>query len=514
MTEQTLQTNTRLATPAANLGDGYNSDTQTPTRLTCLKQYNAPLTTFGKVTEIDFSNAITFDRLQKALNIDVKANAKIGKFSADLSSSYAREIEENDYSISFHYVEKVILGTKKLKIEDDGTNALNNMGKSKYARGGDEFRRDCGDEIIYQADLEAGIYVTLKVNFHNYTDKETFKASMGMSIGSLGGASGSISSVISQYNLQANIEILAIQIGGNGSKLAEIFDQDCTTTICPASCSLDKLDDCQKIIKGVVDYAAHDFSDQLTLDNAAMTNLDHSLKFSSLDLNVGPSILNSTIIDARNELGSTYDNFRDYKLKVNHIANIINPLPADKDVKAAIQTEIDNMKYNIELLENDETGAIACYNAPETCPSIAEKINSETKPLNPSFLDQFKNGYSCPMDDNLNYYHDKAQCLPIGNNKFIVNHDGQSFVYYIDPDTSENLKFTVGGHTCIANKIGENSYKTGGICRDCFEALPFDSLRAHHNLVCWYMENDNATNEFTRDDFMLRFDPIETGWLL
>ena len=52
-------------------------------------------------------------------------------FSGEAQTSYAREIEDKDYSLSFSYFNKVSQ-TVRLGIQGAGANALSSVGKELY----------------------------------------------------------------------------------------------------------------------------------------------------------------------------------------------------------------------------------------------------------------------------------------------------------------------------------------------------------------------------------------------
>jgi len=504
-------------TPAPIAGGGYSTDGQMPTFLQCLKEYNSTFVGGGK-SVVYFSDSISFNELQRALNIEVDEKASIGIFSEDASANYARHIQDDNYTQSFYYAETINLPTKVIQIEDYGTDALGNIGKSVYAQGPNKFREVCGDQVIKQLGLGAGLYVTLRIEFHTHSDKETFSSNIDVTLGDLGSASSSISSVISKYNLQANLELSALQIGGDITQIAKIFNNSCGDHYCITSCSFSNLSACQGIIDGVITYAMNnfpqqiDFQDGKVLGSAEITSYTY-MPFTVLGLDVGPSILNSTIIDARAKLGETYTTYNIYATQIEHVLKdlpISNVL--DINTKQALEQEQVNVNANLALLQDPNNGGIACYIDPITCPDVANTILSNLKPLQPSLLDQFKSGYNCRMYDiSLGLFNDPTQCLPIGNNKMAVTFFGTQFIYTMFNDVGSNLVFNVNGQNCTAVPTGMNVYSANSICHQCPDAVPPLQYPApdHKPIVCF----DCPYGVRGCDEFDIVMSPIQLDWI-
>jgi len=504
--------------PAPTLNGGISTDRQMGTFFQCLKTYNTTFIGDGK-SIIYFSDSITFEEVEKDLEIDIDEEANIGIFSEDASASYTRHIKDDKYSRSFYYSEKVELPGKKLNIVDFGTNALSDVGKQIYELGADEFREKCGDQVIFQQSYGAGLYVTLKINFHTHSDKETFSANIDVTLGDIGSASASISSVVSKYNLQASIEVSAFQIGGDPSQIAKIFTEPCGPHYCITSCSFTDLSACQGIIDGIIKYAATDFPNQINfqggqiLGDAAVRG-SVPMNFTELELNVGPSILNSTIIDARKELGAMYNNFTEYQTTLDHILTKL-PISSflDSGVKKDLEQEQANVGTNINLLQDPTNGAINCYFAPKNCPSILASLQQNLKPLNTAIVDQFKQGYNCHMYDTIAHkFNNPTVCLPIGNNNFIVNYAGQQFIYSNVQANKDNLSFDVNGKTCVIEKTGDDSYSLPNLCETDCPTLPLTGL-AQAKIVC-HRTAPIFCKVFICDDFNLDITgPIDLDWI-
>ena len=82
--------------------------------------------------------------------------------------------------------------------------------------------------------------------------------------GSLFSASTSIQSVVTKSHSQGDLELSAYQIGGDPTRLANIFGSKNSGGVYPVlDCSLTALSQCQAMMANVIGYAQNDFSQQI-----------------------------------------------------------------------------------------------------------------------------------------------------------------------------------------------------------------------------------------------------------
>lgn len=312
--------------PSITLGGGYSSDRQMATYIPCLNNGTITYNGGGKST-IFFSDARTFDEIQKDLNVDVSESVSIGLFEEEASASYARHIKDDAYTQSFYYSETVTLPTAIYYPSGYGTSALSDFGKGVYQSGPDMFRDVCGDLLIQQSHLGAGLYVTIRLTFSSLADKSTFNAQFGAKYGSIANVSGKISKIVSENHIKGNIEVSALQVGGDVTQLAKIFTEG-PDPYAITRCSFEDLASCQKSINGVLAYAANNFPDQVdykggkVLGNAEIIGYTF-MPYEKIGLQVGNSILNSTIIEDRKKLGDIYLSNQKQEAFVEHIKNSV-----------------------------------------------------------------------------------------------------------------------------------------------------------------------------------------------
>ncbi len=375
--------------PAPSLGQGYSTDMQMMAPFSCYSAGNVTTTPGGSAV-VYFDNSVSFEKVQRELNIDVKASVGIGPFSSSASAEYARFIEQDQYSQSFYYLEKVFLPTEVWNPKDYGPKILNPIGQGAYGDSHQQFRTVCGDQIITQMNVGISLYVTMKILFSSYYDKQTFQANFNANYGDIASLSVAVQNMVSQYNLNGEVEVSAFQQGGNPVQLPQIFAKGANGYYV-TSCSLQDLSACQLTIDGVLSYA------QNNLPNQTSTGIGAPLSFimepaEMLAINTGTSVVNSTVTAARKKIGEVYQKQEEYYSFVNDLLQSPNFNTLPPGTISRLTTEFENLQNNTQQFKDPQSGGYACYADPEQCPAIAATLFSNLAPVNYKYIDQFKRG--------------------------------------------------------------------------------------------------------------------------
>lgn len=503
-----------LSVPAYELGGGYSSDRQMPTYLSCLNNGTKTFSGDSKST-IFFGDSRSFDEFQKDLNVEVSASASIGLFSGDLSASYARHVKDTLYTQSFYYSEKVILPTAIFHPSDFGENALDPFGKAIYKQGPDHFRMACGDQVVQQNHLGASLYVTLKIHFHTMDDKSTFTANAGAKYGSMFSVSGKISEVVSKHHISGQLEVSALQIGGDVSALAKIFSQG-PDPYAVTACSLEDLNSCQKTITGVLAYAANAFPEQINFQNGTVLGSASSqgytfMPFTNLGLNVGKSIITPAIEAAREELGDLYLDIQKKQVFINHIieSSIFNSF--FNPIKDGIKKAADNINYNIKLLDNPDSGVMGCYNSPQNCTEVLNELNQKFFPVDENLIKLVEDSYNFNVVVTSCLYNPiKSRCTEVGRGSSVAlptDAEGHFFWSYLGNNNTltilENndgtISFGVNGQPQFLEipSIKEGQYHIKTHCYKHTDPIPHPfNTKCHHHFI-------PSEHDFSGDDFSI-----------
>ena len=250
------------------LGQGYSTDKQQASSWDCFA--NGTISPSGGGSSIvKLDNAVSFEEIQNTLNIDVTAKAGIGPFKGTTSANYVKDIQEDHYSQGFYYYEQFFMPTEVWIPAGFGPVMLNALGLGVYQQGPEQFRLTCGDSVITQTQEGFSLYVSMKLIFSSYSDKQTFQAHAGGKFGSLADVSADVEKMVSQYDLNGEVEVTAIQIGGDVTQLPQIFTKNAGGYYV-TSCELQNLQACHDTVTGILDYAINSFPSQINGTNGEL----------------------------------------------------------------------------------------------------------------------------------------------------------------------------------------------------------------------------------------------------
>lgn len=159
---------------------------------------------------------------QLGIGIDGSVGLGGGVFSGSIIANYLQNSQDTDYKLNLTYL-----------YEYYGTAILNNIGQGEsaltptaaaFAFGGDpvRFRKMCGNEFISQMSAGAFLGTTLTLKFKSSVDKEAFKAALSLS-GGIGTISANIEQAAQKSNTSVELNISALQLGGDPQDLNQIF---------------------------------------------------------------------------------------------------------------------------------------------------------------------------------------------------------------------------------------------------------------------------------------------------
>jgi hypothetical protein len=382
--------------PLPALGNGFSTDKQMAAQLQCF----APgrIRYAGSTTvSTTFNDSISFSQTQSILNVDVSSSLSIGMFSAGISENYARYIEQTRYSHALYYLANVTLSNQIFQPIGSGTSVLTSIGLDVYNAGPAQFRDVCGDKLITVNNMGALLLVTMMIKFDSNYDSQTFSQHASVSWGDIFSATATITRVVTQYNLKGTVEFTALQSGGDPTQLAKIFSS-CPTHYCITTCSLSDMAACTGVVTGVVHYAQKDFVSQVTgSNNTAGAQLSYSMTdVTELGLQVGPSVLNSTIIAARQTLGNIYKDMSTNSTFVKHLLSSPYKPYMYSTTQNALQANDNALDANLALLNDNSggTGAIDCYFHPTNCPATAAALLPQLQKVDTAFLNGMDRGFS------------------------------------------------------------------------------------------------------------------------
>ncbi|MBX9705995.1 MAG: hypothetical protein K5Q00_07040 [Gammaproteobacteria bacterium] len=422
--------------PQLYITAAYSNDEQMATGYRCVVQ-DPSLFSYvgGSKSVLSLGDLRDFNQLQQDLNVDVSAKGGYGMFSGSTNASYARQVEDDNYSEGFYYDEIVSLPTEIYTPNGFGSQMLNSFGQQAEQADttGQTFRTYCGDQYVMQTPLGARLIVTFKLDFASSKDHETFDANIKGGMGSIFSASASVSNMVNQYNLHGSLSVYALQEGGDASQLAKIFGgPTCVGHYCVSTCDLNNLNACQGIIDGIISYAANDFPAQIDFKDGQVTGSAVPLSYTMgtyAGVKDGQTVVTDAIKQARIQLGNIYEQQLQEYTTLSHLltSDVMTAYQAP-GYREEMQSMADTLNANLSLLVAPDTGVSACYSDPSDCvksdgTGIATDLLNSLSPIDQQAYNQFSLSYHVfdesvlydliPVDDNDKYaaFHSGTEIL-------------------------------------------------------------------------------------------------------
>jgi len=408
----------------------------------------------------------------------------IGKFSFGKSRKFTNIVVNRKYTSTFVLSFDATLPNDKWDIDTNGGSPLTDYAKS-LAGNACQFKQIFGNSFIFQTHRGARVYIAINVSFSSSENYQEFIRKMDGNLeGAFKGWTGEFccgiektftipkfdfSASFKQSNINLNdlvrqdgkIEIAAMQIGGDVSRLGQIFGtgQD----IALASCSLSALDNCDKAFKNVLAYLTQEeFINGVRSSPSVLNYLSRPY------WEVDPSIklveeVTSTIENARIQLAT-------------ELTNHEQDLDTLKKLLASSLTAVHRQELTIlqPKLEQDiqklTVAGFTCFSDLASCESTAIQALGSLATYNKSLLQFY------PNDGLVAYY-------PFNSNSL--------------DESGNNNNGTVNGATLTSDRFGKpnSAYKFDGV-NDYISIKNSDSLNpANITISAWYF----GTQFFTGD---------------
>lgn len=366
---------------ASRLGEGWSSDNDAPVGQ-CLS---------GKVEYVGTPSALlSFDLLNNYKNVleelNISVNGKVGlaAFQFRAVTDYTHMLEDSAYTQTFIYRAIVKLKSRHFVPPVDKS-PLTWIGR-QYAQDPIMFRANCGDKFVSEQQLGGLLYVAVKFKFHTEQEKLKFNTSINGHVTSLLKLDENLSKAARSVRHDGDISVMALQIGGDPTKLGHILGTKPGATSVPVlSCTLANLRDCHNAIHEIAVYASDsskgNFPDQFKIDDsqsligpAVLKNILQNMT-TVVPVKMGPSLVTPAICDAREKLLHDYESAVEQGLHIRELFSQHIPLSASYTQR--LHTLRFNVENNINLLRK---AGLSCYRG-DLSKCLSEKILAEGKLL-------------------------------------------------------------------------------------------------------------------------------------
>lgn len=395
-----------------SLGSGFLNNAMIPMHNRCIKNMDVSFKDVRSSISLERSDNLT--KIGDILNVNLKAKAGWGKFSVKAAANYMNDIKENDYSINFTFINTIFGHASLDTSEYYGEDALSAGGVAALRKSPDAFIARCGDQYIRSVDMGAVLMATIKIKFTDQNQKKQFSANIKGKIGDVLKASGKINSELANNYAGAEIEVVALQLGGQPNYLSQIFGSN--EEHAAIHCDMEHLDNCTKAMDNILDYAQANgawketgFAKQINIiDGKVQAESLSALNLSDagigsynedfgIDINLKP--LTTEAGYARLKLNNLYDQHEEkanFAQSVLHSKNFsrLSSVTQEKLKKIA-----RTLESNLNLFSTEH--AMDCFlpSTQDLCPLIVEKIKQQIIEIDTSELDLLKDAYYF----NINY---------------------------------------------------------------------------------------------------------------
>ncbi len=350
---------------------------------------------------LNYSKVLESKQLSDELGFSVGGKARYGVVEGSMSAKFASEASSNNYSEVTIFSAKYHFKNKKLKYE-----GLTNVGKQAKGFGdnnnfvGENWVTTCGHEYVEQIKLGAAIYVSAKIEFSNKAAKESFKAKFEVK-GPVFEASGDFTKEAKSFGSSASISIQAYQLGGDVSRLGDIFggnenliDSSGKKIHALLVCSMANPEPCLQILSSAIEYATNtddpnSFPNQIKnidlnspIGPAELAYL--TSPYADLSLIPPPAIISEGIKVARDELSFEFEKNFTYRNRVRALKT--GPMRLSKRQQKNIEDIDKDIAINLEIIQ--ET-AFICYTDLDNCVEAVSNAKQKLKTINEEDLEIF-----------------------------------------------------------------------------------------------------------------------------
>lgn len=187
----------------------------------------------------------------------------------------------------------------------------NPLGRKVKAAG--SWSTDCGDEYVDQIKRGAKLYFSIRIDFTSKEEKQEFEGHFSLSH-PLGAAALALAAASQQFAKDINVRVTAFQIGGDESKVSQIFGRDANARATFVDCSFGALEKCKDVITNAITYAAdtdNGFPSQMGSGHNMGTGPNFDMEYHTAPYPTTmyrhDELLTRLVIDARKRLSDLFE---------------------------------------------------------------------------------------------------------------------------------------------------------------------------------------------------------------
>lgn len=168
--------------------------------------------------------------------------------------------------------------------------------------------------------------------------------------------------------MSGRVDIMASQSGGNPKALEKMMNKSCGN-YCAATCTMKTMTDCSGAINSLFDYAISSFPSQVDVHDPS-TMVPFSIGFADIQdiswigLKSPTSFATKEVVAMREALANSLLASQYYKDALPRVAQSKLPWDRNSALYRSIGDIVSGCQPNIDLLMDQNQGAILCYNSP------------------------------------------------------------------------------------------------------------------------------------------------------
>ncbi len=355
---QNLEVSALTAVEGVVLGSAYNSNMESFIGQSCI---TGQIVSTGSTQATFAFNQISNElQLKKELGLSANARAKFGVYSGKASVDFFKKSIGTEYSISTIWVSNYQFQSKKLELTKK--TELGKQLENNFER----WNNTCGDYYVNEITYGGKLFFSIRIDFQSKEELSKFKANFSIS-GPLYGASASLELASKEISRNSKITIIGMQVGGDISKLTQVFGSASGDNIKFVECTLGDITKCTELISNAIRYASNTvdgFPSQLGSEaipgpSPISYNLSH-INSAGIYPNDFKE-LTKIIKNAREKISMEFDKQYLYSIQ---LSRLLENNKGNTSRLESLISENTKVEKNIKNLIN---AATICYDSPNDC---------------------------------------------------------------------------------------------------------------------------------------------------
>ena len=448
------------------LGYGYSDDNAKILSHQCLSPMKM-MVSGGSSSTISMGKAVDYNTILETLGVNLNGRISHDGFTATAAVNFAHQSKSDALSSSYYFYDSIHFPSVEWQPTGVGQNLLNSYGKAVLTQNPILFRAVCGNKYVQSQEMGSNLFATVKISFASAYDKEQFEDKMDLKYKSIAELATDIKNAYQHSSINGQISIIAFQQGGEPAQLAQVFSADSKGGYPASSCNMKNMDQCQKIINGVLHYASKVFPNQFTQDSNhnGIPDKSYPIKVgtqSYTELGIGnttPSQLVPAVVEARKNLFTAYQTLKNQKEIIGFLVGDGDPssfpmLLYSKKTQNQLKQDQKNIQSNIDMILAPSNGVSVCFSDLPSCPNAANNLLEGLNKISDTYK-TFANAYKITSSSSSSSEYPTSYLVPTGMIN-VIQKDGST-----KKEVTYRFMFPTKGippqrFGVIAEKVGDN----------------------------------------------------------